>query len=104
MQTLYSRCCGMDVHKDSVTACVLVYRDVGSPQVHQKQFATHKKALGYLSSWLHALQVTHVAMESTGVYWKPVWQALEGKFDMILANPHQIKAMPGRKTDARDSQ
>ena len=104
MQILYSRCCGIDVHKDSVTACVLVYSDTPEPKVHKKEFATHKKALGHLSAWLHALQVKQVAMESTGVYWKPVWQALEGKFDLTLANPFQIKAMPGCKTDARDSQ
>jgi transposase len=104
MQLLYSRCCGIDVHKDSVTACVLIYSGSPEPEVRKKEFATHKRALGYLSSWLHANQVTHVAMESTGVYWKPVWQALEGKFDLTLANPYQIKAVPGRKTDARDSQ
>jgi transposase len=54
--------------------------------------------------WLHAQKVTHVAMESTGVYWKPVWPALEGNFQLILANPYQVKTVPGRKTDARDSQ
>jgi transposase len=54
--------------------------------------------------WLHAQKVTHVAMESTGVYWKPVWPALEGNFQLILANPYQLKTVPGRKTDARDSQ
>ncbi len=104
MQILYSRCCGIDVHKDSVTACVLVYSGAPEPEVRKKEFATHKKALGNLRLWLHANQVTHVAMESTGVYWKPVWQALEGNFDLTLANPFQIKTMPGRKTDARDSQ
>jgi transposase len=104
MQILYSRCCGIDVHKDSVTACVLIYRDSAEPEIRKKEFATHKKALGNLSSWLHAQKVTHVGMESTGVYWKPVWQALEGKFDLTLANPYQVKAMPGCKTDARDSQ
>ncbi len=104
MQILYSRCCGIDVHKDSVTACVLVYKDKPEPEVRKKEFETHKKALGNLRLWLHANQVTHVAMESTGVYWKPVWQALEGNFDLTLANPFQIKTMPGRKTDARDSQ
>lgn len=104
MQILYSRCCGIDVHKESVTACVLIYSDSPEPEVRKKEFETHKKALGNLRLWLHANKVTHVAMESTGVYWKPVWQALEGNFDLILANPYQIKTMPGRKTDARDSQ
>lgn len=87
-----------------MTACVLVYADGAEPEVRKKEFATHKKALGNLRLGLHAQKVTHVAMESTGVYWKPVWQALEGNFDVTLANPYQIKTVPGRKTDARDSQ
>jgi len=104
MQILYSRCCGIDVHKNSVTVCVLVYSGSPEPDVRKREFATHKKALGNLRLWLHAQKVTHVAMESTGVYWKPVWQALEGNFELILANPYQVKTVPGRKTDARDSQ
>jgi transposase len=104
MQILYSRCCGIDVHKESVTACVLVYKDGAEPEVRKKEFQTHKKALGNLRLWLHANQVMHVAMESTGVYWKPVWQALEENFALTLANPFQVKNLPGRKTDARDSQ
>lgn len=104
MQILYSRCCGIDVHKDSVTACVCVYSDEPEPEVRKKEFATHHKALGTLRLWLFAQKVTHVAMESTGVYWKPVWQVLEGHFQLILANPYQVKNIPGQKTDARDSQ
>jgi len=104
MQILFSRCCGIDVHKDSVTACVLVYTQGKEPEVRKKEFPAHFKSLGNLRSWLRAQKVTHVAMESTGVYWKPVWQALEGHFELILANPFQIKTVPGRKTDARDSQ
>jgi len=104
MQILYSRCCGIDVHKDSVTACVLVYAEDREPEVRKKEFQTHFKALGNLRLWLFALKVKHVAMESTGVYWKPVWKALEGHFTLILANPYQVKNIPGRKTDARDSQ
>ena len=104
MQILYSRCCGIDVHKDSVTVCVLVYRDSAEPDVRKKEFETHLKALLNLKMWLFSQKVTHVAMESTGVYWKPVWQALEGHFELILANPFQVKNIPGKKTDARDSQ
>ena len=104
MQILYSRCCGIDVHKDSVTVCVLVYSGQPEPEVRKKEFATYFKALLDLKMWLLAQKVSHVAMESTGVYWKPVWQALEGKFELILANPYQVKNIPGRKTDARDSQ
>ena len=104
MQILYSRCCGIDVHKDSVTACVLVYSESPEPEVRKKEFLTHFKALGNLRLWLFAQKVTHVAMESTGVYWKPVWRTLEGHFELTLANPYQVKNIPGRKTDARDSQ
>lgn len=104
MQILYSRCCGIDVHKDSVTVCVLVYRESAEPEVRKKEFETHLKALLQLKMWLVSQKVTHVAMESTGVYWKPVWQALEGHFDLILANPFQVKNIPGKKTDSRDSQ
>jgi transposase len=104
MQILYSRCCGIDVHKDSVTVCVLIYSGQSEPEIRKKEFATHFKALGELRFWLFSQKVTHVAMESTGVYWKPVWQALEGHFDLILANPYQVKNIPGKKTDMRDSQ
>lgn len=104
MQILYSRCCGIDVHKDSVTACVLIYADGKEPEVRTREFRTHFKALLNLKMWLLAQKVTHVAMESTGVYWKPVWQALEGYFQLILANPYQVKTVPGKKTDVRDSQ
>jgi transposase len=104
MQILYSRCCGIDVHKDSVTVCVLIYSGQPEPEIRKKEFATHFKALGELRFWLFSQKVTHVAMESTGVYWKPVWQALEGHFELILANPYQVKTVPGKKTDIRDSQ
>lgn len=104
MQILYSRCCGIDVHKDSVTVCVLVYSDRPEPEVRKKEFATYFKALLNLKMWLLAQKVTHVVMESTGIYWKAIWQALEGKFTLVLANPYQVKNIPGRKTDARDSQ
>ena len=87
-----------------MTVCVLIYCGSAEPEVRKREFATHKKALGNLRLWLHALKVTPVAMESTGVYWKPVWQTLEGNFDLILANPYQMKTIPGRMTDARDSQ
>ncbi len=100
---IYSRCCGIDVHKDSVTACVLVYRESAESEVRKKEFATHMGSLIRLRQWLAAQKVRQVAMESTGVYWKPVWTALEGHFELILANPLQVKQIPGRKTDARDS-
>ncbi len=96
-QRVYSRYCGIDVHKDSVTGCVLVYADGAEPAVRQREFATHQQALGNLRCWLQAQKVTAVAMESTGVYWQPVWQAWEGNFELTLANPDQIKTMPGAR-------
>jgi len=104
MQVLYPRCCGLDVHKETVTACVLVFDNEGQRSVRKKQFETHVKALQMLLLWLCANKVTHVAMESTGVYWKPVWNALEAHFKLILANPYQVKNLPGCKTDPKDAE
>jgi transposase len=103
MQVVYSRCCGLDVHKKSVTACVLVF-DKGRRSVRKKQFETHGRGLHRLMLWLYASKVTQVAMESTGVYWKPVWNALEKHFPLILANPYQVKSIPSEKTDPRDAE
>jgi len=104
MRVVYPRCCGVDVHKDSLTATVLVFHEDGGCQVRRKEYATHKKALANFRTWLTQLKVTHVAMESTGVYWIPIWNAFEGsKIEMILANPRQVKNIPGEKTDPRDS-
>jgi transposase len=104
MQVVYPRCCGLDVHKKTVTACVMVFEEQGRRKVRKKQFETHRQALNMLMLWLYASKVTHVAMESTGVYWKPVWNALEGHFQLILANPYQVKSIPSQKTDAQDSE
>jgi len=94
----------LDVHKASVTACVLTFDDKGKRTVRKKEFRTFDQQLGGLMLWLMACKVTHVAMESTGVYWKPVWQKLEGKFELILTNPQHMKAIPGRKTDQQDAE
>jgi transposase len=103
MQILFSRCCGIDVHKDMLAVSVLIYREGAKVESRYKEFATHQKALAMLRNWLRAQKVTQVAMESTGVYWKPVWYALEGQFQLLLANPFQVKALPGKKTDKKDS-
>jgi len=104
MQILVSRSCGIDVHKDTLAVSVLIYREGQPlPESHYKEFATHQKALATLRAWLSAHKVTHVAMESTGVYWKPVWYALEQHFQLLLANPFQVKSLPGKKTDKKDS-
>jgi transposase len=103
MEVLYSRCCGLDVHKASVSACVAI-REAGRTQKKYGRFGTMTRDLVGLAGWLHELGVTHVAMESTGVYWKPVWNVLEGQFQLILVNAQHVKNVPGRKTDVKDSE
>lgn len=101
MQVLYPRCAGLDVHKDTVVARV---RCVSAPQTDEtRTFATTTGALIELQEWLSAHAVTHVAMEATGVYWKPVWHLLEGYFELVLANAQHIRNVPGRKTDVNDA-
>lgn len=104
MEVVYRRCCGLDVHKDSVTACVLSIGENGRREARKKEFATHWKDLHRLLLWLYASKVEHVAMESTGVYWKPVWNVLAGRFPLLLANPYHMKNIPGRKTDCSDAE
>jgi transposase len=101
MEILYPRCAGLDVHKDSVVARV---RCVSAPPVDEtRSFATTTAALIELQEWLSSYAVTHVAMEATGVYWKPVWHLLEEHFELVLANAQHIKNVPGRKTDVNDA-
>jgi transposase len=90
-------------HKDSITACVLVFNDKGEKEVRRKEFGTWWKELQRLKLWLYACKVTHVGMESTGVYWKPVWNVLRGNFEMVLANPYYVKNIPSDKTDPKDA-
>src|SRR5208337_3630852 len=101
MQVLYPRCAGLDVHKDVIVACV---RCVSTP-VHQevRSFPTTTSGLQSLDEWLSSHACTHVAMEATGVYWKPVWHILEADFELVLANAAHIKNVPGRKTDVNDA-
>jgi len=102
MDVDYPRCAGLDVHKDTVVACV---RIVEGRQVQQevRTFRTTTKELLRLSDWLAELGCTHVAMESTGVFWKPVWHVLEDSFELVLANAGAIRNLPGRKTDVNDA-
>ncbi len=101
MEILYPRCAGLDVHKDMLMARV---RCVSEPAVDEtRRFATTTGALIELQEWLSSHAVTHVAMEATGVYWKPVWHLLEEHFELILANAQHIKNVPGRKTDVNDA-
>ena len=103
MEVLHPRCAGLDVHKDNVVACVRL-AEGGRVVRHVETFATTTSDLERLSAWLADHGVTHVAMEATGVYWKPVWAVLcEGDFALVLANAHHVKAVPGRKTDVNDA-
>jgi transposase len=104
MDVVYSRCCGLDVHKRSVTACVRLAQAGGPARTTVRTFGTMTNELLALSDWLAEQQVTHVALESTGVYWKPVWNLLEDAFTLLLVNPAHMKAVPGRKTDVKDAE
>jgi transposase len=102
MDVLYPRCGGLDVHKDVVVACARV---VVSAKVQRdvKSFATTTRGLMEMSEWLEAHGCTHVVMEATGVYWKPVWHVLEGSFELLLANAQHVRNVPGRKSDVNDA-
>ena len=102
MQVVYARCAGLDVHKKTVSACVSVCEPEGGKQQQMRVFGTFTSDLLALADWLKEQGVTHVAMEATGIYWRPVWAVLEGQFQQMLGNPQHIKAVPGRKTDAKD--
>lgn len=102
MEVLHPRCAGLDVHKDLVVACVRIAVG-GGVQQETRSFGTVTQELLALSDWLSSHGCTHVAMEATGVYWKPVWHVLEGNFELVLANAAHIKNVPGRKTDVNDA-
>jgi len=103
MEVLYLRCCGLDVHKETVVACLRIVS--GGEAVREvRTFETTTASLMALSEWLAENGCTHVAMEATGVYWKPVWHILDdGDFKLILANASHVKNVPGRKTDVNDA-
>src|SRR5260370_11508519 len=102
MKVLYPRCAGLDVHQQTVVACARMAS--GSTVQHEvRTFGTTTGDLLALADWLTAHGCTHVAMESTGVYWKPIWHVLDGHFALILANALQIRSVPGRKTDVNDA-
>ena len=102
MDVIHPKCAGLDVHKDSVVACARIGT---GPKIARevKTFGTTTRDLLALSDWLTAQGCTHVAMEATGVYWKPVWHVLEGSFELILANAMHVRNIPGRKTDVNDA-
>jgi len=103
MEVLHPRCCGLDVHKETVVACVRLVID-GKTVKEVRTFSTTTASLIALSEWLAEAKCTHVAMEATGVYWKPVWHILSDEsFELVLANAAHIKNVPGRKTDVKDA-
>jgi transposase len=104
MDVMYPRCAGLDVHKKTVVAAVRLAAD-GKASVEVRTFETTTAALIALAEWLAEQGVTHVAMEATGVYWKPVWHILStaGSFELVLANALHVKAVPGRKRDVSDA-
>jgi len=104
MRIMYERCCGLDIHKASITACALI-TEKGKTQEETRRFGTMTDDLRALAGWLQQKEIRQVAMESTGVYWKPVWNILEpAGLELLLANAQEVKVVPGRKTDQKDSQ
>jgi len=100
MEVVHAKCAGLDVHKESVVACARVQR---GRQITRETatFATSTSGLLELARWLGEQEVTHVAMEATGVYWKPVWHVLEGGCELVLGNAQHIRNVPGRKSDLK---
>lgn len=104
MELVYQRCCGIDIHKKVIVACLITQGTSGERHKEIRSFGTVTQQLLQLLDWLKAADCTHVAMESTGVYWKPIYNLLEGHFELLVVNAQHIKAVPGRKTDVRDAE
>src|SRR6266702_4938111 len=104
MHVVQERCCGLDVHKKIVVAFLIILLPNGRRQKEIRTFGTTTRDLLALLEWLKAAHCTHVAMESTGVYWKPIFNILEGDLAVLLVNAQHVKALPGRKTDVKDAE
>jgi len=104
MNILHACVAGLDVHKKTIFACIRTVGLDGTVTCQVRKFGTMTAELLALADWLEAQGVRQVAMESTGVYWKPVFNLLEGRFEVILVNAQHIKKVPGRKTDVKDSE
>src|SRR2546429_330073 len=104
MELLFERCCALDVHKQQVTACVHVPDRAGKRSELRAEYSTMTADLLELRDWLKGLGVTHVAMEATVLFWKPVYYVLEDDFELLLVNAAHVKNVPGRKTDMADAQ
>jgi hypothetical protein len=103
MQIVHEQSGGLDVHKKSVVACRMRVGRRGKKERETHTFGTTTPALLALAEWLRAWEIEDVAMESTGEYWKPIYNILEGQFNVILVNAQHVKQVPGRKTDVRDA-
>jgi transposase len=105
MEIVHTRCCGLDVHKKTVVACVLISQPNGLIERQVRTFNTMTADLLALADWLSSLDVTQVALESTGVYWRPVYNVLEDdQRTLLLVNPQHMRAVPGKKTDVKDAE
>lgn len=104
MEILYSQCCGLDVHKKTVVACRITLDATGQRYKEIRTFGTVTQELLHLQDWLREGGCTHVAMEATGVYWRPIYRVLESEFALLVVNAQHIKAVPGRKTDVKDAE
>ncbi len=102
MDIIHPRCCGLDIHKKLIVACLITPGSNGRPRKEVRSFGAMTEEILRLGDWLAAAGVTHVAMEATGVYWQPIWNLLEDRFVLLLVNAQHIKAVPGRKTDGKD--
>lgn len=102
MEVMVRRCAGLDVHKKTVAVCLRILSDTGHVTKEIRTFGTSIGELEAMATWLAKSAVTHVAMESTGVFWKPIYNVLEGRFEVLLCNARHIKQVPGRKTDVKD--
>lgn len=104
MDVVYGQCAGLDVHKKTVVACCITSGAQGEKQIEIRTFGTMTVDLLAMSDWLTSRKVTHVAMESTGEFWKPIYNLLEGNFELLVVNARHIKTVPGRKTDVKDAE
>lgn len=102
MEVMHACCCGLDVHKKFVVACLISFGTDGSPQKEIRTFGTMTQELLGMADWLAEAGCSHIAMESTGYYSKPLYNLLEDAFEVLVVNAQHIKTVPGRKTDVKD--
>ncbi len=104
MEVIHPRCCGLDIGKKSVAACISIMGSKGKAHKEVRTYSTVTKEILGLADWLKENGIEHVGMEATGPYWKPIWNLLEGEFQLSLANPQHMRTIPRKKTDVKDSE